>query len=214
MTTLVPCDESKKQRDTKWVCVCPDCQNERIVSYAQKWNIETGKATSYCRPCGLSCGIIKPRSNTASISVEARKKASKGRIGKPRPSSSSVIKYRRLFSPESFSNVNTKQKQRLAKLGKTGELANNWQGGKTKERQLAMSRDEYKNLRKLVLNRDNYTCQICNIRGGNLEMDHIKEWCNYPELRYEPSNCRILCEDCHAKTDNYLHKAKYKKVNL
>lgn len=58
-----------------------------------------------------------------------------------------------------------------------------------------------------VPKRDSYTCQICNIRGGKLEMDHIKEWCNYPELRLNPDNCRTLCHDCHTETDNYLSKA-------
>lgn len=43
-------------------------------------------------------------------------------------------------------------------------------------------------------------------------MDHIKEWCNYPELRFEPINCRTLCKDCHSKTDNYKTKAIRKVV--
>lgn len=53
---------------------------------------------------------------------------------------------------------------------------------------------------------------VCNIKGGNLEMDHIKEWCNYPNLRYEISNCRTLCKACHKNTDNYGNKALKKKV--
>jgi hypothetical protein len=48
-----------------------------------------------------------------------------------------------------------------------------------------------------VLQRDNYTCQICDVAGGYLNVDHIKPWAEYPELRYEISNCRTLCQSCH-----------------
>jgi 5-methylcytosine-specific restriction endonuclease McrA len=61
-----------------------------------------------------------------------------------------------------------------------------------------MNRDEYKQLRKTVFYRDNYKCVIC-ASNKNIQMDHIKEWCNYPELRYEVSNCRTLCLSCHKK---------------
>lgn len=107
-------------------------------------------------------------------------------------------------------SVNTdevKEKNRNKHLGKRGSLASNWQGGKTQSRQLEMSRDIYIQFRKSIFVRDNYTCQVCAKHGGNLEMDHIKEWCSYPELRYEMSNCRTLCKDCHKKTDNYSSKA-------
>lgn len=54
------------------------------------------------------------------------------------------------------------------------------------------------NMRPLILERDNYTCTICNKRGnGELHVDHIKGWENYPELRFEPSNCRTVCRPCH-----------------
>ena len=103
---------------------------------------------------------------------------------------------------------------RNAKLGKYEELANNWRGGRAKERKVAMSRDEYKTLRKTVFIRDDYTCQLCGVRGGDLEMDHIKEWCNYPELRFVASNCRTLCKDCHKTTDNFGTKAIKRKVGV
>lgn len=52
-------------------------------------------------------------------------------------------------------------------------------------------------MQKKVLERDNYTCQICNCRGGNLQVDHIKRWADYPELRFNINNCRTLCMPCH-----------------
>lgn len=72
----------------------------------------------------------------------------------------------------------------------------NWKGG--------ISSDDKKErlrfrslLQKKVLSRDNYTCQVCDQYSGNLQVDHIKSWKDYPELRFELSNCRTLCMACH-----------------
>ena len=48
-----------------------------------------------------------------------------------------------------------------------------------------------------IFQRDNFTCQICDEYGGKLQVDHIKKWSDYPELRFESSNCRTLCMACH-----------------
>lgn len=209
---LVPMIENVNQRDTKWICVCPNCQNERIISYAQKWNIETNKSYKECRNCQVEIGLLKYNKTGLKIgrSKENQKKAANSRIGTKRLKNLDMLKYRQLFAPETLSNPQMKEKQRLAKLGKYGPLASRWEGGKTQERKLICNRDEYKQLRKSVFQRDNFTCKICNKTGGYLEMDHIKEWCNYPELRFEIANCRTLCKECHKMTDNYGSKAKKK----
>ncbi len=54
--------------------------------------------------------------------------------------------------------------------------------------------------REAIFERDNYTCQVCSIRGTYLEADHIKPWAYFPELRYELTNGRTLCRPCHDKT--------------
>jgi 5-methylcytosine-specific restriction endonuclease McrA len=59
---------------------------------------------------------------------------------------------------------------------------------------------------------------ICYAQAWNIvksiEMDHIKEWCNYPELRFDINNCRTLCSLCHKQTDNYSYKALKKKKEI
>lgn len=61
--------------------------------------------------------------------------------------------------------------------------------------------------RKAVFNRDDYTCQMCGVRGTYLEADHIKPWAYFPHLRHELSNGRTLCRKCHDGT-----KIGYKKM--
>lgn len=72
---------------------------------------------------------------------------------------------------------------------------------------------EYRHWRKTVFIRDNYTCQICNIRSGKgievkLNADHILPQSLFPELRYDTNNGRTLCHSCHVKTDTYGTKVK------
>jgi len=54
-----------------------------------------------------------------------------------------------------------------------------------------------KQIQKQVFERDNYTCQLCMERGGDLQVDHIQSWSEYVELRFSLDNCRTLCAACH-----------------
>ena len=55
--------------------------------------------------------------------------------------------------------------------------------------------------RKAVFERDDYTCQMCTKRGGELHPDHIKQFAYYPELRFDVANGRTLCASCHKNTN-------------
>lgn len=90
-----------------------------------------------------------------------------------------------------------------------GKDSPNYRGGGCQtERHSLMRRWEYKEWRKAVFERDNYTCQICGQHGGNLQADNVKPWWLYPELRFEISNGRTLCVSCHKKTDTWGHPAR------
>ena len=91
---------------------------------------------------------------------------------------------------------------------KRGEKCNFWKGGKTDEYIKIKNSVEWKNWRRAVFERDNYTCQECGARSGNgktvyLHPHHLKERKNYPELQFEVSNGTTLCMNCHRKTKNY-----------
>lgn len=50
---------------------------------------------------------------------------------------------------------------------------------------------------KSVLQRDDYTCQICGKRGGNLAAHHINGFNWDADNRFNPDNGITLCESCH-----------------
>jgi hypothetical protein len=52
-------------------------------------------------------------------------------------------------------------------------------------------------IHKQVLERDDYTCQMCKKRGVYLQVDHIQKFADYVEGRFDINNCRTLCMDCH-----------------
>lgn len=186
---------SPKLRDCQFAISCPDCQWERIVTYAQFWNIKKGNSSAICKPCNIASGKIKINMSGLSLGRKFHSgKKERTDFVFNKKQMETVACFGLIFNPES------KEKMRKAKLGKykkTNKL----------DRKTEMSRDEYKELRKLVFKRDNYSCVICSKTNCYIEMDHIKEWCNYPELRYDSNNCRTLCKDCHKKTENYAFKA-------
>lgn len=99
-------------------------------------------------------------------------------------------------------------KLKMSKM-KSGKNSPFWRGGVTDKNLLERTSFRYKEWRKAVFERDEYTCQFCgDNRGGNLNADHIKPFAFFPELRYELSNGRTLCHDCHKLTDTYGEKAK------
>lgn len=76
-----------------------------------------------------------------------------------------------------------------------GEKAYHWKGGTTDPDKAERGRFK-RQLLKLVLKRDGYSCVLCG-KCGELHVDHIKSWRDYPELRFDENNCRTLCVGCH-----------------
>lgn len=85
----------------------------------------------------------------------------------------------------------------------SGENNPNWRGGKTEELKAIKNTVAYSQWRIAVFSRDNFTCQRCGKRGGNLEPHHIMPFATYPELRFDIGNGQTLCRECHKKTESY-----------
>lgn len=75
---------------------------------------------------------------------------------------------------------------------------------------------EWRDKRAEILDRDNHECQWCKEEGrvtvsddSVLEIDHIEELKDRPDLAFDDSNLRTLCKDCHNKRHgrmNYKHR--------
>lgn len=98
-----------------------------------------------------------------------------------------------------------------------GSKSHFWKGGKTKESKIIRSSVDYHIWRENVFKRDNWTCVWCGARSQKgkaviLHSDHIKPFAYFPELRFELSNGRTLCRNCHKKTDTYFNKISKKGI--
>jgi 5-methylcytosine-specific restriction endonuclease McrA len=106
----------------------------------------------------------------------------------------------------------------------------NWKGENANRRLQTMVRTmkESKVWKKNILERDNYTCQECNIKGAHFHIHHktplaliIKKHnlkittdarkCS--EL-WDEDNGITLCIECHKKTDTYMKSDFIRKDNL
>jgi len=82
----------------------------------------------------------------------------------------------------------------------TGEDNPNWKGGVTPERQSFYSSQEWAEACQTVWKRDNATCQRCDVEHAEYNDDfHIHHIVSFKveELRADPDNLVLLCEDCH-----------------
>lgn len=150
--------------------ICSNCH----IEYYKKDGGSRSKKRKYCSvECYDKCRFI---------TTEGRLKISQIHKGK---------KYR-LGIPSS-----EKQKS-IARINWTGKNNPNWNGGSTLlKRYVHYKNSDYKNWRKFVFERDNYTCQNCNKHGGFLHPHHLKSYTKFPEFRYEVSNGMTLCVPCH-----------------
>lgn len=95
-----------------------------------------------------------------------------------------------------------------------GEKSYLWKGGITPLNKLLRRSIEFKLWRESVFKRDNFICQECGKRGGELHPHHIKPFSLYPELRFDLGNGVTLCKLCHIKTETWGRNIKYSIVAL
>lgn len=174
----------------------------------------------------------KPWNTGQSPSEETRRKISlalKGRVFSEetrRKLSEAAKKWKRpVFSKEWIDNL----KKARAKRVYTNEMRKKmsdaqkrvvaegrchlWRGGVSEENRRIRDSLEYKLWRESVFKRDCHKCVLCG-KGNKdgertpLQADHIKPFCDYPELRLDINNGRTLCIPCHKKTDTYCRKSK------
>ena|SRR3990167_1071512 len=134
--------------------------------------------------------------------------AHKGRIITWGDKVSETLKKKGIKPPSRFGlPITEEHKVRLSQLF-SGKGHYNWQGGITPKNLKVRRSRKYRLWRKSVFERDDYTCQSCGTRGGELNADHVKPFALYENLRFELSNGKTLCVTCHRKTDTFAGRSR------
>jgi 5-methylcytosine-specific restriction endonuclease McrA len=74
--------------------------------------------------------------------------------------------------------------------------------------------ERYKEWRRRVFQRDDYTCRKCGQSGGYLNAHHIKSFAKYKKLRFDVNNGITLCQKCHNKFHSIYGITSFTKKNL
>jgi hypothetical protein len=152
-----------------------------------------------------------PWSKGKHLSAEQKNNISKGQMNISKESYERRKESCRLLGkrPRTKKHLDNLSKSHIGK--RMGAEHPNWKGGITPTVWKIRNSRDYRLWRTAVFERDNYTCVWCGKHGVYLEADHIKPFCDYPELRFAIDNGRTLCKECHKKTDNYGSKCKNAK---
>jgi len=167
-----------KRKNTMWNCKCI-CNIECIIN---GYDLRAG----HTRSCGcLRTEIIKRNGSDhpnygKRATEETKKKMAILRTGR----------------------MHNKESKRKMSLSQAGENHPNWKGGITPGYRRIRNLAKYKQWRSDVFARDNYTCQICDSRGGTINAHHIQSFADAIEYRFNVDNGKTLCGPCHRD----LHK--------
>ena len=96
----------------------------------------------------------------------------------------------------------------------SGSNSNLWRGGVLSEHKAIRRGAENKRWRKQVFERDDYTCQACGERGGELHADHDLPFALFPDLRFEVLNGQTLCVSCHRRKDTTTHINRLESIHM
>jgi hypothetical protein len=95
-----------------------------------------------------------------------------------------------------FTHGNKRQCNECGLKNKSGENCYKWKGGRPDLNHQLRETKEYKEWRKSVVKRDNYTCQCCGSKKL-LRAHHIKNFMEFEDLRFNIENGITLCSHCH-----------------
>ncbi len=79
-----------------------------------------------------------------------------------------------------------------------GENHWNWKGGITRKNHRRETK-QYREWRLKVYRRDKFNCQDCgkHCNQKNIVAHHLKDWTDYPDMRFIEENGITLCRKCH-----------------
>ena len=105
----------------------------------------------------------------------------------------------------------TKKKISEKAQKRVGKANANYKHGNYKRRPRDFKLVEFKAIRKMTYERDNYTCVYCENMGGNLHAHHkIPYWVS-EDAFLDIDNIVTVCEECHL---NKAHLGNYNKFDI
>jgi len=215
--------------------ICIKCNAWKpLVKFAMHGTLK-GIRRNYCRECGaaarkgheracVTCGEvfvskIKPNKNHPVLycSLECRYRDLSDKMtgvtqgGGKEKRTCIICENEFLEWPSNIRTTCSPQCNRIRRSRvQSGEKSHFWKGGKSTQVELFRKSIPYKDWRNKVFKRDNYTCQICKLRGGRLDAHHIKLLSKYPSLALHVGNGITLCRECHRSIG--MHEAEYESA--
>ncbi len=168
------------------------CANQECGKEFTVWSSQ--KKRYCCRKCTMT--------------LERRESIRQEKTGKPNPKVSIALK--NSISAKKYQFKKGKDNPAFGR-NQTGEANHNWKGGKTNKNQKLRNSPQYKIWRQACMERDHFQCTDCGAKGY-LQVHHIKEVSNYPELIWELDNGKTVCVSCHEKIHGrFIGKFKQQK---
>jgi 5-methylcytosine-specific restriction endonuclease McrA len=187
--------QADRSRSDGLACLCIPCRTG--APSAEGKTVEEARAERLARKSRLIKETIGARPEPLpspmkgrKMSVESRRKMSEARKGRPGPwkgkrrsdstrlKISEAVRLKVARGPDHYAYSHGKHQRDLC------------------DRRTV----EYRRWRDAVYARDGYTCQDCgDAKGGNLQAHHVKSFADHPALRFDVSNGKTLCRDCHER---------------
>jgi len=167
----------RKDNRTYYLNICEEC-GEECLSVKRKDSLD--------KTCSIECSKSEERNPFfgKTHSRKQKKKWSKERKGTNIGKDNSF--YGKKHSEE------TKEKLRGPREWMRGENHPRWNPSKK-----IRERRELEEWRLSIFERDDYTCQNCNIRGTILAAHHLEAYNRSRHLRTDIDNGITLCQNCH-----------------
>ncbi len=182
------------------------------------------KASHPCSPSqifagkGMACCKIENWTKSHSLDFEKIKAdlfergfevLSKRYLGIKHKHSVKCIKHKKSFSVKLENMVYRKDKLICCKAERVSGSNSRWYDPSLTDADRQKHRGKAVRVwRKSIYKRDDYTCQKCMIRGGELNAHHICNWKDHEKVRFEIGNGITLCIDCHKKFHNIYGNRK------
>jgi 5-methylcytosine-specific restriction endonuclease McrA len=199
--------------------ICADCSKRELV--------RADSNSIRCRACAYEalavknvcahCNIDFKPSTRGSQKFCSMKCAARGRVNRAVQNRTSFKKgevpWNKGLKQWRPSYRHSKETKDAIRIANSGERAPNWKGGVTSVNYRIRRSQQYAEWRTQIFERDDYRCQACGARSKKgeriqLEADHIKPFALFPNLRFDLSNGRTLCLDCHRKTETWGNGSK------